>query len=188
LRFNKSPFLAILCLATAARAEEINLIPVRSVREQDGIKFPQLEFTDGKKKITYEQPRGWIISGDSSQIKFTPPDVSAKAAIEQSPLSAPQIFDEATTKMLQQEVLASVPSGSQKTTMLSEEKNPLMMGGHETYEVTVSYQFFGHELITSTLFMNTKDTQLRFRLTAEKADFENVHKAFRGSLFSWQWL
>jgi hypothetical protein len=189
LRFNKSPFLAILCFAAAARAEEINLTPVRSVRELDGIKFQQLEFTEGEKKITYEPPRDWTVAGDGSRIKFTPVKISqAQAGIEQSPLSAPQNFDEATMKLLQQQALASVPSNSQAVSLTSEEKNPLMINQHETYEVIIGYESFGRAYQLSVLYLNLPDTQLRFRCVALRGDFEKIHKAFRDSLFSWQWI
>ncbi len=39
----------------------------------------------------------------------------------------------------------------------------------------------------SILYLNLPDTQLRFRTLARKEDFEKVHAAFRGSVFSWQW-
>lgn len=154
----------------------------------DGLIFKHLIFHENGKKIIYEQPAGWNYTGDASRIRLTPPNLSqAQADIEQSPLRAPQNFDEATIKSLQEKTLASVPAGSQKPKLLSEEKNPVLVNGHETYEITVGYQFSGQEFQRSILYLNLPDTQLRFRVTARKDDFEKVHKTFRGSIFSWQW-
>ena len=121
-------------------------------------------------------------------MKLNPPNVSqAQATMEQSPLAAPQILDEPTLKQLQQTALASVPGGAQKVALVSEERSPLRINQQETYEVTVSYQFFGQDYELSVLFANLADTQLRFRTVARKADFEKVHREFRASLFTLSW-
>jgi hypothetical protein len=111
----------------------------------------------------------------------------AQATIEQSPLSAPQIFDDATAKQLQQQVLASVPSGAQNVTVVSEEKNPLRINQQETYAVTIAYNFYSEDYQLSVIFANLADTQLRFRTVARKADFEKTQREFRASLFSLSW-
>jgi hypothetical protein len=183
-----SPLLLIAVLANSCFGA-IDFNPASGERVLDGVKFQQLIFQQGGRKITYEQPRGWKYIGDSSRIAFTPPQVSqAEACIEQSLLSTPANFDEPTIKALQEKVLVSVPAGSQKIELVSAEKNPLIVNQHETFEVIVSYENAGLAFSRSVLFLNLPDTQLRFCVTARKADFEKIHKAFRGSIFSWQWL
>jgi hypothetical protein len=90
-------------------------------------------------------------------------------------------------KALQQKTLASVPAGGEKVAVVSEEKSPVTVNGHQTYAVTVSYHAFGQDFLMSVLYLNLPDTQLSFRAVAQKADFEKVHGALRGSLVSWQW-
>ena len=181
--------LAILWLVASAQAEEINFTPVRSVREFEGIKFPQLEFAQGKQKITYEQPRGWTFAGDASRVKFTPPNVSqAFGEIAQTPLRAPQNFDEPTLKALQEQTVASVPPESGDVSIVAAEKNPIMINQHETFEVVVAYQLYGERYQKSVLYTNLADTQLTFRFVARKVDFDKLHRAFRDSLCSLQWL
>ena len=58
---------------------------------------------------------------------------------------------------------------------------------HETYEVTVLYNFYGADYQLSVLFANLPDTQLRFRTVARKADFDTVHREFRAGLFTLSW-
>jgi hypothetical protein len=182
-----SPLIALLFVTSTCLAA-IDLDPVPGERILDGIKFPQLSFKQDGKKIVYEQPRDWTYSGGGGSIKFTPPHLAqAQAEIDQSPLQKPQNLDEETVKALQAQVLASVPPNSQKVTLVSEEKNPLLINNNETYAVTISYIAFGQEFQRSVLFLNLPDTQVRFRVTTRKADFEKVNRAFRGSLFSWQW-
>jgi hypothetical protein len=40
----------------------------------------------------------------------------------------------------------------------------------------------------SVLFVDLGDSQLRFSLIARPTDFEELHKAFQDSWYSWQWL
>jgi len=186
----KTPSLALLLslVGVVSLHAGIDLTPVPGERVLEGIKFPQLNFQQNGRRITYEQPRGWTYAGGGSRISFTPPDApQAQAEINQSPLPAPQSFDEETMKLLRAKTLAAVPPDSQNTVLVSEEKNPLRIANHETYAVTVSYSAGGQEFMTSILYLNLPDTQLRFRTTARKGDFEKVHGAFRGSNFSWQW-
>jgi hypothetical protein len=167
----------------------IDFTPTTGERTLEEIKFPQLFFHENDRKISYEQPRGWTYTGDSSRIKFTPPNVpQAFGEIAQAPLPKPQNFDDETIKLLQDQVIHSLPGDSHDVVLVSAEKNPLMINGRETYEVTVAYQFYGERYQQSVLFMNLPDTQLTFRFLSRKPDFEKLHRAFRGSLSSLQWL
>jgi hypothetical protein len=182
-------YLAILYLAflPSARAG-IDFTPTGGERTLEGIVFKQILFHQDGHTIAYEQPRDWTFTGDTGAMKLTPPNVSqARATIEQSPLSAPQILDEKTTVQLRQQVLASVPNEAQNVALVSEEKNPLRINQRDTYAVTVTYNFYGQDYELSVLFANLADTQLRFRTVARQADFEKVHRAFRASLFTLSW-
>lgn len=183
-----SPLLAGLTVLCGSALGSIDFAATTSERVLAGIKFPQLVFQENGRKITYEQPRGWSYSGTSASITFIPSEIpQAQATIEQSPLREPQAFNEPMMKALQEQVLTSLPPNSQNATLVSVEKNPLMVNRHETFEVIVTYQNSGSEFERSVLFLNLPDTQLRFRVTTRKQDFEKIHKAFRGSICSWQW-
>src|SRR2546423_10214948 len=172
MKQTSSLFLALVTLSTPLLGS-IDFTVTTSERVLDGIKFQQLIFHENGRKITYEQPRGWSHSGNSTSITFTPPNIpQAQASIEQLPLREPQNFDEPTMKTLQEQVLAAVPPNSQKVVIVNTEKNPFMINRHETFEVTVAYEAFGAEFQRSVLFVNLPNTQLRFRVTARKQDFE----------------
>jgi hypothetical protein len=180
---------AILFPSFSLAIAAIDFTPTIGERILEGIKFPQLFFHEKERKISYEQPRGWTYSGDSSRIKFAPPSVpQAFGEISQVPLPAPQNFDEPTTKSLQDQVLHSLPGDSHDAVVVSAEKNPLMINGHDTFEVVAEYQLYGERYRQSVLFMNLSDTQLTFQFVSRKPDFEKLHQAFRGSLCSLQWL
>ena len=179
--------LASISLCSIAKAE-IDFKEGTDERVLEGIKFQQLVFRDNGRKVTYEQPRGWSYLADNGRIRFTPPGVTqAQAEIDQLPLTAPIAFDEATDKKLREQLLSTLPPGSQDGKVVSEEKTPLKKNDCDTYAVTISYQLYGQEFFTGVLYMNLPDTLVRFRATARKADFEKIHRAFRSSVFSWQW-
>jgi hypothetical protein len=157
-------------------------------RVLEGIKFQQLVFRDNGRKVTYEQPRGWTYVADAGRIRFTPPGVSqAQAEIDQMPLAKPMVFDEPAIKKLHEQLLTGLPPGSQNSKIELEEASPLKKNDYETYGVTISYRLYGQDFLTSVLYLNLPDTLVRFRATARKPDFDKIQRAFRGSVFSWQW-
>ena len=184
-------YLAVLILfggLIGNAAAAIDFTPTSGERVLEGVVFKQVLFHQAGHEIAYEPPRGWTYTGDATQLKLTPPNMSqAQATMEQAPLPAPQLLDEATLRQLQQAALASAPGGAQKIALVSEEKNPLRVNQQETYEVIIGYNFFGQDYQLSVLYANLPDMQLRFRSVARKADFEKVHREFRASLFTLSW-
>ena len=167
----------------------IDFTPTTGQRELEGVVFKQLIFHEDGRQIAYEQPTGWTYSGDTTGIRFTPLNFTqALAEIQQTPLPEPETFDEPTTKFLREQVLASLPRDSQHPAIVAEERNTVRINGNDSYEVTVAYALYAQEYQLSVMFVNlpTK-TQLRFRVIARKKDFDQVHRLFRGSLYSLQW-
>lgn len=96
-------------------------------------------------------------------------------------------FDEATLKMLEHQVLSTLPVGSQGITMVSRQENTILLDHNLSYEFVVSYKTLGQTFSRSVIFVNCPDQQLVFRFSAPKAAFDNLNSAFRQSLCSWQW-
>jgi hypothetical protein len=166
----------------------IDFTPTSGQRVLENSVFPQLIFHQDGRAITYEQPRNWTFSGSAAQFRLTPPDISqAQATLEQVALPAPQVFDEATLVALRKVVLASIPGDAQNVKVVAEEHNPVPINQHASYAITADYSYFGQDYAVSMLFANLGDTQLRARLLARKADFDELQRAFRGSLFSLHW-
>lgn len=179
---------ALACVLGSARAE-INLTPQRSVRELEGCKFPQLEFRDGAKRITYEAPRGWqAIAHDSQTLALVPPDkemVSAK--IKFIPMPGPLILDEAQLKHFKDTASQLLPPESRIMLEPTITPHPLLLNDHATCEIDIYFVLHSQRLRMSVLFVDLGDTQLRFSLISRPGDFENLHSAFRDSWYSWQW-
>jgi len=179
----------LTCAVTAHGA--LDLSPFPSQFEGEGIKYTQLSFKDDKREVLYVPPQNWAWRGGSSQLRLTPPATftRADAIIETAPLAEPQLLDEKAIAGLRQQFMNTLPSGAQGVKMVSEEQSPVMLGGNiATCEFTATYQILGETFLRSTLFANLPEAQLRFKVTGLKKDFDSLHRLFRASLISWQWV
>lgn len=177
-----------LLLLAAPSNGGIDLTPSPTEYVANGMKFQQIIFKDEKQRIEYEPPQGWNFGGGANQLHLKPKKNFAEAVITVTPLSKPQAFDENARQALREQFIASLPVGSQFTKVEEEVSNPVLLNGNESFEITVSYQSTGEKFFRSALFVNLRDTQLVFRLTARKDDFQALHREFKGSIFSWHWI
>ena len=174
------------CLLINSVHAQLDLTPKPSQYELDGVTFKQLAFSDGTRTVTYTPPRGWEYSGNAAQLTLQPTGKDqAEAKISKVTLSQPASFDEGTVKKLVQEVMGSIPNGT-NIQLVSQEKNPLMIERKETFLVILSYNLYGGAYNRSILFLNRGKEQIRFQLTSRQTDFKELQKAFLGSQYSWQ--
>jgi hypothetical protein len=179
----------LLVLFAATSAKALDLTPVVSEYVAEGITFRQLTFKDGKRQVVYEPPQRWTCRGSGSSLQLTPPNAErADAAIQTVESSSPQSFDEKTRTALKEQFVRALPPGSQTIAVINEEQNPVVLENSASYAVTGTYQVIGETFVRSVVFVNLPGTQLTFKFTARKADFENLHKAFRSSILSWHWV
>ena len=178
----------IAALLIASARADLQLTPSVVQYELDGVKLKQLAFSDGAKQVTYQAPRGWEYSGSATQLTLRPPNKppQAEATITRIPLPQPGSFDDESLKKLVTEAVASVPKGSENVTVVSQEKNPLLINRKETFLITLAYDFYGASYSRSILFLNRGNEQIRFQLTCPQADFKELQKAFLGSQYSWR--
>jgi hypothetical protein len=179
--------LAIFTLAARAQAQ-LSLTPTISERTQEGVVFKQLQFSDSGKKVTYEQPRGWTYSVQNKQkISFFPPDQKqTRAEIEAGYPLSPTQLDEEGVKQLKSTFISLIPKDSEQIEV-SEKKNPLLINGRESYEFTATFVNYGQRYRMSVLFANLEHEQLRCKVIATPADFEQAHRRFIESLYGLQW-
>jgi hypothetical protein len=181
--------IALLFFVTIASAYSgIDLTPSVTEYVANGMKFQNLIFQDDKRRIEYEPPRDWSFNGGTNQLRLKPKKNFAEAVIAAVPLSKPQSLDENAIKLLEQQVIAALPVGSQFAKIEEEIANPVLLNENASFEVTVSYQVTGEKFFRSAIFVNLRDTQLIFRLSARKDDFQALHREFKVSIFSWHWI
>jgi hypothetical protein len=175
--------LAFVCRANS----ELDLTATAREYIAEGVSHQELVFRDGKRTITMDLPNKWTFRNNADRLELMPPQTKfAEGVIQAVPLDAPQPLDEAAKKILAQQVLTQVPPNSDAIA-LEEKENPVLIHGNESFEVVISYKTMGYTFQSSTIFVNCPETQLIFRFTAPKADFEALNKLFRGAILSWQW-
>ena len=180
---------ALLVALAASVFGGIDLTPTSSTYKLEGIKFPEILFHDGKKTISYDPPFGWTYSGTSTKCNLQPPGkAQAQASIELASGPKARVFDEERIKQLKATVATLVPAGAENVEITTAELDPLQINGNSTFELTIAYMFYGQGFKMSVLFLDLEDSELRFRLQSQSSDFQELQKAFRRSLFSWQWL
>lgn len=174
-------------LFLASADAELQLTPVLDEYELDGVKLQQLLFQDGKKQVKYTPPPGWKYAGGGSRLVLHPSGTSyAEAEIKVLKLGGPQVFDDDTIKQLSDEAIASLPANSQNVTIVSQEKNPLMIERKETFLLKITYDSSGNGYARSILFVNRKEEQVRCQFTSYRSVFPQLQKAFQSSQYSWQ--
>ena len=181
----RSIILPLLFLTTVAGRGGVDLTPSVNEYVAQGIKVQQLTFKEDKGQIEYEPPSGWKFDGGPNQLHLVPPQKNfAEAVVAVAQLNKPQSLDENTIKLLEQQFVANLPAGSQFVKIEEEVPNSVLLDGNAGFEVTVSYQSMGEKFLRSALFVNLRDTQLIFRLSARKDDFQALHREFKASIFS----
>ncbi len=177
----------VLALLACSASAKLDLTPGESEKELDGAKVHQLVFLDGAQRITYAPPRGWQYSGGGNRLGLRPASVpDAEASISVVDLPEPQPFDTATTKKLTAAAMAMLPRGAANISVVSEDKNPVRIEQKETFLIVLQYDAFGVSYARSILFVNRKNEQLQFQLTAPRARFTQLQKEFLSSHFSWE--
>jgi hypothetical protein len=178
-------FIGLLC-AGVARAD-LDLTPKLSEYNSEGFKVRKLVFLESGKDVTYVPPRDWDYSGNETKLVLHPRQkAQAEASVTKSVLGTASRFDEVTTKLLVAEALRSIPAGSTDVALISQEINPFLFAGKETFRVSWTYTFYGETYTRSLLVVNRATDQIRFQLVCRTADFEGLQKEFHRSLFSWQ--
>ena len=176
-------------LFAASASGELSLTPRIVAIEKEGGSSKHFAFSDGAETVTYQPPRGWDYSGSATELTLRPPNKApAKATITRIPLLYPECFDDDSAKKLVNEAVALLPQGSEEVSVVSQEKNLLMIQGKETFLIVLGYTFYGDRYSRSILLLNRGNEQLRFQLTCREADFKELHRAFFASHGTWQHL
>jgi hypothetical protein len=182
--------IAVALMSAGATAHAIvDLTPTPEEYKAQGLTYQQLIFKDDQQKVSYDLPHGWSYRFDSGRILLIPTDTAfAEASVEAAPLPKPQPFDRATMERLSQQVLTTLPPSSDAITIIKSEQNPVLLNSNPSYEIVVSYKTMGSVFQRSVLFINVPGTQLIFKLSARKSDFDRLYSLFRASVLTWQWV
>ena len=177
----------ILLMSGVAQAQaQVDLTPVPSTYDLDGVKMSNVLFRNGREQIAYCPPQGWRLSGGGTRLTLVPPDApNADAQLEVKVLAAALPFDEANLKKYVDNAKLSIPRESRNVEILGTQINPLKICGHDTLAVQLTYEAFGVSFRTHQLYLNGNEgQQWVFRFTAPATAFEKNYEPFRASLYS----
>jgi hypothetical protein len=178
---------SVLAFGAVAEAQ-IDFTPTITHYTSEGAEYSSVQFKDDKRRVSLILPRLWSCSGDASKLQIVPPNQSfAEGIIQAVPTKEVLRFDETALKNLQQQVLATLPPGSQGATLVSQQENPVLLNQNLSYEFVVSYQNLGRTFQRNVIFVNCPGQQLIFRFSAPKDIYAPLYAAFRQSLYSWEW-
>ena len=179
----------LLLTAIEACPAGISLTPVANEYVSEGIKYTKLTFKDGDRRIEYDPPALWSYRMSGDRLLLLPKNsVRAEAAIQAAPLSRPPAFDKPMIEAAKAQFMSSIPPGAQSLVIVSETENAIPMRGLPNYEFTATYKDLGMEFMRRTLFVNAGDTQLTFKFSAPRGEFETLYPPFRVSILSWEWV
>jgi hypothetical protein len=187
MKYFKSIALCLLGMIAQSRGA-IDFTPTVSRYFNEGAEYANVTFKDEKRTVSLTLPRLWSCRGDASRLQLTPPDQGfAEGTLQAVPTKGPASFNEANVKALEQQVLNTLPPGSQGVTLVSQQENPVILNQNLSYEFVVAYQTLGKTFQRSVIFVNCPEQQLVFRFSAPKNVFDNLNRSFRQSIYSWQW-
>jgi hypothetical protein len=148
--------------------------------EGDGLIYRRLVCMDGERRVEMDLPNGWTYRNVArNRLHLSPPgDNSAEAIIATAQplrdIAAPEVV-----RLLEQEVVSSLPPDSMAVTVRSADTGSSGPGARESIDVTVSFKRLGYTFVRSVSWVNYADEQLILQFTAREDQFESLRRGFR---------
>ena len=173
----------ILALAPLA-AKALDLTPTISSRDLEGVQIPIVLFTDAGKKISFQPPVKWNVSGGGGVLSLYPPQLpDAVMQLVVRPRKAP---DPGATEDLEKWCLAQLPQDATDPAREGEAANLFTLGTLPSREFTFSYAAQGRRFTTSVAFVDWNERErIAVIVTARTPDFRPIHETAMRSMFSW---
>ncbi|MGI8891414.1 MAG: hypothetical protein ACR2G0_11610 [Chthoniobacterales bacterium] len=185
--FTRFGFLLSSHLLVSISLANLDFSPQEAMSDMEGVNMRELTFNTGLgPKAIYQPPREWKYSGGKDYLDLQPGGVTqVRARVSRWPFSPNLSFDPEGCKQMTEQVINSLPDGSEQV-KIREELNPLQICGKRTYLVELTYVYYGERFKCYTLLLDRKPEVLCFRLSCREANYETLREAFRRSLYSWQ--
>lgn len=160
----------------------VDLTPAHGFRDLEGFRIPVVRFADGARRITYQPPAKWRVSGGGESLHLFPPacDEASMQLCSKGRRTTEENSDAWTRDLL--------PPTSAGVERIGESAGLFTLGAQPSRAVTYTYSLSGRRFQASiaTVDLSEKE-QLVVIVTARQHDFKVVHDEAIASLFSWQW-
>ena len=180
--------LACLIVGASAAQAAVDLTPIDVVQKMETMPVHRIMFHDGPTKIFYQAPKGWTCNGSSSCAALTIPDhPGARVTInEASRLRIPKLDDKSAKLFYSTPALLQLPKDAKNVKITSVVLNPLVVDGHGTMEVQLTYSYYGQSCAHSILLIDRKGEELSCVLDCLAPDFNLLHGMFARSFYSFE--
>lgn len=150
----------------------------------EGFKIPVLLFSDAGKKINFQPPSKWVVSGGGATLSLYPPNVPD--AVMQMRVRPIKPMPAGLTEDFEKWCRAQLPQDAQQATLEGEAENVFMLGTLGSRQFTYSYAAQGRRFTTSVAIVDWTPTErLAVIITARSTDFTAVQGPALRSMFSW---
>lgn len=174
--------------ASSLPVAALDFTPQEGSRDMEGNRIPVVEFADGKRRVTWKPPAGWLFFGETSSLRLSSPDFSrASVDIAVLPGEKPGPLSDEDRKSLREKTIAEPPEAASDVRVLREAENPIILDQHGSFEVTVGYEFAGQNFEQSRIRLPLPNETLEVVITAPARDFQKFRGDFLRSMYSWTW-
>ena len=162
----------------------LDLTPAQTFRDLEGVKIPIVLFTDEGKKIAFQPPQQWTVSGGGNAVTFYP--VVLPGAVMQLRVCARKPSKAGETEDLEKWCRSQLPPDAAEPALEGEAANVFTLGTLPSHEFTFSYGAQGRRFTTSVAIVDWNERE-RFAVvvTAPTPDFAATHGTAMRSMFSW---
>jgi hypothetical protein len=177
-----------LLLLTPIAALALDLNPMPTFKELEGVKIPQIQFKDGSGRVLWSPPRDWRTSYEEGRLVLIPKD-RTHAAMELRVIPRVGTDQEVLTTAEKVAKYAGtfLPKASTDVVMKSTNDGPFTIGPLGAKEYLLDFQEPGHPSKASFNVINLNDRErLLVIITAQPKDFDDVRSVAIQSMFSWQ--
>ncbi len=177
----------LLCALSPQSLPALDLTPTHGFRDLEGFRIPVVYFRDGARKVTYQPPTDWQISGGGTSFQLFPPGRDG-AAVQFRKDTLPIKGDVAEAGDIAQWFRDQLPPQATDVERIGESSGQFTLGPQPSRAVRFSYALSGHRYVAEVAVVDLDEKErLAVIVTALQADFKAVHEETVASLFHWQW-
>lgn len=165
----------------------LDLTPTQGFRELEGFRIPVVHFTDGARKVVYQPPAGWRVSGGGAALNILPPD-RQEAAVQLRTVQRQAPANAAAAEDFDAWARTQLPPAATGIEKLGAAEGQFTIAAQPSRARIFSYSMVGRRFFASVAAVDLTDTErLAVVVTAREPDFKALQDEAVASFFSWQW-
>ena len=126
----KVSILLLLTVAGFTAANALDLTPINGFRELEGVRIPVISFDDGQRRVNWQPPEGWQLSGGGDQLHLYPEKIPLAAMlIKLLPHDAAQAPANSAVDDLLKWAMNFVPGDATNLSFDHETSSPFLLDG-----------------------------------------------------------